>query len=175
MASAAAIFIGCCFSMRRAWLSPKNIVATMAIEPMTIASWADVAKTGCGEMPSRRSLRRCHALTPSTSIVVVITAAETTWRKELMSVLLVMTAQKLVITARLPSTLYPTGCCIQALAAKMKYAERAVATLTIQMAARWIRAETRSLPKIHIPRNVDSKKKASKASMARGAPNTLPT
>ena len=29
-ASAAAIFIGCCFSIRRAWLSPKNIVATMA-------------------------------------------------------------------------------------------------------------------------------------------------
>lgn len=47
--------------------------------------------------------------------------------------------------------------------------------LVVGVDARWMRAETRSLPKIQIPRNVDSKKKASKASMASGAPNTLPT
>ena len=37
--------------------------------------------------------------------MVVTTAAVTTWRKELMSVLLVITAQKLVMIARLPSIL----------------------------------------------------------------------
>jgi hypothetical protein len=57
----------------------------------------------------------------------------------------------------------------------MKRAESIVPALTIQMDAKWMRADTRSLPKIQIPRKVDSKKKAKSASKASGAPKTLPT
>ena len=88
--------------MRRAWLSPKNIVATMATAPTMRASLADAEKTGWGEPPERRLLSRCQALTPSISMAAVTRAAVNTWRKELIRVTLVMTAQKLVMTARLP-------------------------------------------------------------------------
>ena len=57
----------------------------------------------------------------------------------------------------------------------MNRADSIVPMLTSQMEAKWTRAETRPLPKIQIPRNVDSKKKASNASTASGAPKTLPT
>ncbi len=57
----------------------------------------------------------------------------------------------------------------------MKYADSIVPMLTSQMEARWTRSDTRPLPKIQIPRNVDSRKKASSASTANGAPKTLPT
>ena len=43
------------------------------------------------------------------------------------------------------------------------------------MQARWAFFESCSQPKIQSPRKVDSRKKASSASMARGAPNTSPT
>ena len=46
---------------------------------------------------------------------------------------------------------------------------------TIQMQTRWIVGESRSRPKIHSPRNVDSTKNAASPSMASGAPNTSPT
>ena len=105
MASAAAIFMGCWRSMILAWLSPKNIVATMATAPTTRASWAEVAKTGRGAQPARRSFNRCQPLTPKMSIVEVTSAENRTCRNEPISVLLVITAQKLVITARLPTTL----------------------------------------------------------------------
>ncbi len=44
-----------------------------------------------------------------------------------------------------------------------------------QMQARCARFGSRSQPKIHRPRNVDSMKNASSASMASGAPKTSPT
>lgn len=46
---------------------------------------------------------------------------------------------------------------------------------TTQMQAQWILLGSRSQPKIHRPMKVDSKKKASSASMASGAPKTSPT
>ena len=45
----------------------------------------------------------------------------------------------------------------------------------IQIVARWIRRGKRPSPKIHSPRNVDSRKNASSPSMASGAPKTSPT
>ncbi len=50
-----------------------------------------------------------------------------------------------------------------------------MAIATAQMVARWMRLGSLSQPKIHRPRNVDSTKKAARASMASGAPNTSPT
>lgn len=44
-----------------------------------------------------------------------------------------------------------------------------------QMQARCTRRESLSQPKIHSPMKVDSRKKASSASIASGAPNTSPT
>jgi hypothetical protein len=44
-----------------------------------------------------------------------------------------------------------------------------------QMVARWIRRGSLSQPKIHRPRNVDSRKNASNPSMASGAPKMSPT
>ncbi len=43
------------------------------------------------------------------------------------------------------------------------------------MVARCTRFDSRSQPKIHSPMNVDSRKNASSASIASGAPNTSPT
>ena len=57
----------------------------------------------------------------------------------------------------------------------MNAAESAAPSATIQMQARWMRLGSRSQPKSHSPRNVDSRKKAARPSMASGAPNTSPT
>ena len=94
-----------------------------------------------------------------------------------MNVELVMTAQKLVMTAWwvTGSITKPTGCCIHEFAATMNAAEMIVPMLASQIDARWTRGLTRPRPKIQMPRNVDSMKKASRASMASGAPKMLPT
>ena len=57
----------------------------------------------------------------------------------------------------------------------MKNAEALTARATIQMHARWTSLGSRVQPKIHRPRKVDSKKKATRPSMANGAPKTSPT
>ena len=57
----------------------------------------------------------------------------------------------------------------------MKYALRRVPIAAAQMQARCTRRGSRSQPKIHSPRNVDSRKNASSASIASGAPKTSPT
>ena len=46
---------------------------------------------------------------------------------------------------------------------------------TSQIASRCTRLESLSQPKIHMPRKVDSRKKASSASIASGAPKMSPT
>lgn len=60
-------------------------------------------------------------------------------------------------------------------AARMKYALRLVPIAAAQMLARCARLGSRSQPKIHRPMKVDSRKNATSASMARGAPKTSPT
>jgi hypothetical protein len=57
----------------------------------------------------------------------------------------------------------------------MKYADSRVPIDASQMVARCSLFGRRSQPKIHRPRNVDSRKNASRPSMASGAPNTSPT
>ena len=60
-------------------------------------------------------------------------------------------------------------------AARMKYADRMVPSAAIQIVARCTFLGSRSQPKIHRPRKVDSRKKASSPSMASGAPKMSPT
>lgn len=60
-------------------------------------------------------------------------------------------------------------------AARMKYMLRIVPIEAAQMVARWIGFGSRSQPKIHRPRNVDSRKNATSASMASSDPKTSPT
>lgn len=69
----------------------------------------------------------------------------------------------------------PTGCCMNAFAAMMKYADMIVPALTHQMLARCSPFGKRSQPKIQTPMNAASKKKARIPSSARGAPKTSPT
>ena len=57
----------------------------------------------------------------------------------------------------------------------MKAADSTVPSATSQIVARWTPLGSRPQPKIHRPRNVDSRKKAASPSMASGAPNTSPT
>ena len=68
-----------------------------------------------------------------------------------------------------------TGCCIQAFAPRMKSAERLVPSATIQIVTRCSRGDSLSRPNSHRPRKVDSMKKASRPSIARGAPKMSPT
>ena len=60
-------------------------------------------------------------------------------------------------------------------AAMMKNAEALTPNATIQMQARWTSRGSRLQPKIHSPRNVDSKKNATRPSNASGAPKMSPT
>ena len=69
----------------------------------------------------------------------------------------------------------PTGCCIHALAARIQAAENMVPRATHQIVSRCMPLERRPQPKIHRPRKVDSRKKARRASTARGAPKMSPT
>jgi hypothetical protein len=57
----------------------------------------------------------------------------------------------------------------------MKYALTIEPITAAHSAARWSFFGIRPQPKIHRPRNVDSRKKASSASRASSEPNTSPT
>ena len=178
-ASADAIFIGCWVNMSLACQSP---VAVMASPEMSIVT---TPRTTAGRYTVRavasspaRTLRTIHqAAIPATNVPAVRNEAAMVCGKAASKVMLVSTAPMSVIWARpvSGSTIAPTGCCIQELAARMKYADRLLAMATAQMHARWMRRESLSQPKIHRPRNVDSMKNAASASMASGAPKTSPT
>src|SRR5690625_3392644 len=77
--------------------------------------------------------------------------------------------------SRLGISSAPTGCCMKEFAAMMKYADKVEPSATAQIVARWTRSDILPQPKIHSPRNTDSRKKAARPSRARGAPNTSPT
>jgi hypothetical protein len=61
------------------------------------------------------------------------------------------------------------------LATKIQNAEMFAPMAASQIVARWILLGSLSQPKIHRPRNVDSRKKAMSASTASGAPKMSPT
>jgi hypothetical protein len=84
-------------------------------------------------------------------------------------------AAKLSISARPLRRTWPIGCCMNEFATRIQNADTVDPTATHQIEARCSLLGNRSHPKIQIPRNVDSRKNASNASMARGAPNTSPT
>ena len=151
-----------------------TIVARPATRALRSPQRSEVEKNA-DSVPRWR--QRCHALIPTSSIPEVITAAVTVCPNANSAVLLVRTSQIEVSSARPRSglTSAPTGRCIHALAARMKYADRFVPMKTAQIVARWIRCGSRSQPKIHSPRNVDSRKNAASPSIASGAPNTSPT
>ena len=108
---------------------------------------------------------------------VIMNAAKSVCGRAASATGLVSTAKKSVISARPPSSaiLYPTGFCMNAFAARMKYAENQAPIVAIQMLARCRPLGSLSQPKIHRPMKVASKKKAMRPSNASGAPKTSPT
>src|SRR5208283_4111929 len=70
---------------------------------------------------------------------------------------------------------YPTGCCIQPLARSIHSADMFVAIATSHIERAWTFFETLFQPKIHTPIKEDSRKNATVASMAKGAPKISPT
>ena len=92
---------------------------------------------------------------------------------------MIISAIKSVISARGPNAdslrIKPVGDCINELAIMIQSAETEAAIATIQMLAKCNFLEILSLPKIQMPRKVDSTKNAASASIARGAPKTSPT
>ena len=99
------------------------------------------------------------------------------WKKAASAVELVSTLTILVNSARprAPFNIYPTGCCMNALAARIKYAESSVPVAASQIDAKCNFFGKRSQPNIHIPKKVLSRKKASRPSIASGAPKISPT
>ena len=175
-ASADAIFIGCCSVMILPWMSP--VTATRRPDTRSMIAPALAAdRNGAAASGSDLSLIMRYMPIPARKAPVVRNAAGMVCRNVITAVLLVRRAMKSVSSARPLTglTTYPTGCCIQELAARMKYADRTVPVAAIQIVDRWTRFERRPHPKIHRPRNVDSRKKASRPSMASGAPKMSPT
>ena len=69
----------------------------------------------------------------------------------------------------------PTGFCMKEFAARMKYADSTVPMWTSQIAPACSFSGMRPQPKIQMPRKVDSRKNARRASKASGAPKMSPT
>src|SRR5579859_3716009 len=174
-ASAAAIFIGWYEVITLPCRSPETATATAAISVVMAPALTADRCTGLSAPAGLRS--RCHIETPSTSAPATRNAPEIVCGNVTSCALLVITAQKLVSSSRCRAALYwyPTGCCIHELATRMKYPDSAVPIAAIQMHAACTRCGSRSQPKIHSPRKVDSMKNASSASIASGAPKMSPT
>ncbi len=120
---------------------------------------------------------RCQAEIETMTPAVIMKAANRVCGRAASATGLVSTARKSVISAREPSSaiLKPTGFCMKAFAARMKYAENHAPIVAIQMLARWSALGSLSQPKIHRPMKVASKKNAIRPSKASGAPKTSPT
>ena len=74
-ASAAAIFIGCCCVIKRAWLSPMNMVARVESSRTTTPMAAALAKAEVSFF-----FLRCQAAMPRRKVAPVARAAVRTWR-----------------------------------------------------------------------------------------------
>ena len=87
------------------------------------------------------------------------------------------TAQKSTISVRIVSGLnsQPTGFCIHALATRIHQAEMVAPRPVSHVEARWKPRLTFFQPKYITATNVDSMKKATMPSMAKGAPKMSPT
>ncbi len=105
----------------------------------------------------------------------VISAARTVCGNVTSCVEFVSTFQIDVSSTRPCRSTRPTGCCMKLFAARMKYALIVVPAAASQIVARCSRGLSRPRPKIHRPRNVDSRKNAISPSIASGAPKMSPT
>ncbi len=153
-------------------------VTSTASEPISIPT-RPIRTDGRNTATSRRFIRKYEA-TPASSAAPLRMEAASTWAYAARFNGWVSTAQTSFISARAPSsrsslTVMPTGFCMNELAAMMKNADSMVPIETSHMQVRCSLADSLSQPKIHRPRKVDSRKKASNASMASGAPKTSPT
>jgi hypothetical protein len=182
-ASAEDIFSGCCWYISLPCQSPVRVTATKAASDTQPPSRTERRQTmssvlwsapSCGRAASFRR-RRCHNPMPTSRAPATISAATIAWLNAASAVLLVSTAPMLTSCGVSPFISTPTGCCIQEFAAMMKYAETMEPITAAQSAARCTFFGIRPQPKIHRPRNVDSRKNASSASIASSEPKTSPT
>ena len=147
--------------------------ATKANQDPRIVAGRNIARASGS--PLERTIH--HADTAATKVPAVRKDAATACQKAAKAVLLENSATMLSNSARPVTGLKraPTGCCMNELAAMMKNAEKLTPSATSQIDARWASLGIRFQPKIHSPMNVDSRKKATRPSIARGAPKTSPT
>src|SRR5690625_6467362 len=116
----------------------------------------------------------CQEATPTRNAPATSQAPAITWGKAARAVMLVSTDRmepwEASSSARPDSgfSSAPTGCCMKEFAAMMKYADKVEPSATAQIVARWTRSDILPQPKIHSPRNTDSRKKAARPSRARG-------
>ena len=120
---------------------------------------------------------RCQAAVATITAAANISAAKMVCGNWVSATGFVSTAPMSVSSARPRSSLIskPTGFCMKAFAARMKYAEMIEAIEVNQIVARWAAFGSLSQPKIHSPIKVASRKKAIRPSMASGAPKMSPT
>ena len=110
-------------------------MATNATHTMAFAALLNIATS--------RFRIRYHAEIPSMMKAAFAYAPITVCGNAKNTVGLVSSFQKLVISARPLTILYPTGCCIHEFAARMKYADRADPNAASQMVARCQPSEIR--------------------------------
>jgi hypothetical protein len=180
--SADAIFIGCCSNISLPWTSPVRNSAAAATrvtqQPRTVAGRYMVRVSGTVSSDSGCRLRTIHqAHTAATNAPAVRNAPAIACQNAAIPVGLVNSVTMLCSSARPVSGLKcaPTGCCMNEFAVMMKNADRFTAIATIQMQARCTSLGNRVQPKIHSPMKVDSKKNATRPSIASGAPKMSPT
>ena len=157
--------------------SPAPVANTAPTSATTAPKRIDLVKNTLS--PSCCCVRLCNmpkALMPRMIMPPVITAAKMTCGKARHSCGLATTSMKLR-SRTCPVALLiskPVGCCMKLLAARIQMAERVEPSQVSQMKIACTPGLKRSQVNIHTPRKVDSMKKASSASMAKGAPKISP-
>src|SRR5919107_1620294 len=180
-ASAELILSGCWAYISLPCQSPVTATSTNAASDTNPPSRTErrqtAESTSAADCPASARRRRCHRPTPTSRAPATMSEATIVWVNAASAVLLVRTATKSTCSGRpvASSTTTPTGCCIQELAAMMKYALTIEPTTAAHRLARGSFFGVPPQPKIHRPRKVDSRKKASSASRASSEPKTSPT
>lgn len=119
---------------------------------------------------SSRFFQRYHEETATTKTAPIIHAEMTVWKNLPTAKGERATARKSTISLRIVSGLnaHPTGCCIHALATRIHHAEMVAPNPVSHVEARWNPFDTLFHPKYMTATKVDSMKKATMPSMARG-------
>ena len=124
-----------------------------------------------------RFFSRYHELTATVKTAPMIHAEVTVWQNLPTANGEKATCMNDTISLRMVSALnsQPTGFCIHALATRIHQAEMVAPRPVSQVEARWKPFDTLFHPKYITATKVDSMKKATMPSMARGAPKMSPT